>query len=158
MKTTLSAIIILLICSTAHAGISVCEGANGRVNSFELSSNPIQGCFYYEAGQTITLEKDAEIRALHDLPLRYFKVVSGFPVEMTQAEKDTVDAQLQAAQDAIVLARRQQLGTVMANSNTADFNLTGIDLAIDNIQNLADAKAFLKKLVRGMIKLSEGIQ
>lgn len=158
MKKLLIVIAILALPSIANAGISVCEGANGRVNRFELRGNPIAGCFYYDAGQSITIEKDAELRALHDLPLRYLKVVSGFPVEMTQAEKDTVDTQLQAAQEAIILARRQQLGDRIATSSVADFNLTQIDTAIDNIQNLADAKAFLKKLVRGVIKLSEGNQ
>jgi len=86
-------------------------------------------------------------------------VIVGVPfVEMTTSEKAIVDAQLQAAQDAAILTRRQQLGMVMANSNTADFSLTQIDNAIDNINNLNEAKAFLKKLVRGMIKLTEGNQ
>ena len=152
-------IFIIAICNSAYAGISVCEGANGRINRFELRGNPIQGCFYYMAGQTITTQKDAQLRILHDtVPFRHLKMQGGFPTEMTQVEKDAVDAQLQAAWDAIILARRQQLGTRIANSVAGDFALTDIDTAIDNINNLAEAKVFLKKLVRGVIKLNEGNQ
>ena len=66
MKKLIILFAFLLLPKIAYAGISVCEGANGRVNRFELSeSNPVQGCFYYEAAQTITVEKDAEIGRAH---------------------------------------------------------------------------------------------
>src|SRR3990167_8842111 len=104
MKKTFILIALLLMPSVANAGISVCEGANGRINRFELRGNPIQGCFYYMAGQTITTQKDAQLRILHDtVPFRHLKMQGGFPTEMTQVEKDAVDAQLQAAWDAIIL-------------------------------------------------------
>ena len=159
MKKLILLILILAFSTKAYAGISVCEGANGRINRFELRGNPIQGCFYYQAGQDITLEKDAGLRALYGaVPFRHLKVVNGFPIEMSQAEKDAVDAQLQAAQDAIVLARRQQLGDRIVATNVSEFTLTQIDAAIDAAFPDPKQNAFMKKFVRSVIKLNEGNQ
>jgi len=159
MKTILILITLLLIPSVANAGISVCFDVDNAVKEFSLRGNPLSGCTYYDAGQNVTQVKYDTVRnLLQAVDRRYLKKLGNDPVEMSPAEKVAVDDALAASLNAAILARRQQLGTVMANSNTADFSLTQIDTAIDNINNLAEAKAFLKKLVRGMIKLTEGNQ
>ena len=159
MKKTLILITILLIPSVSYAGISVCFDVDSTVREFSLRGNQLLGCTYYNAGQNVTQAKYDTVRnLLQTVERRYLKKLGNDPVEMSPAEKVAVDDALAASLNADILARRQQLGTVMANSNTADFSLTQIDTAIDNIQNLADAKVFLKKLVRGVIKLTEANQ
>ena len=82
---------------------------------------------------------------------KYYKVSNGQVVKMTQVEKDAVDAaQIQAEID-VENARISKL------DNKMDIDLSGItlikvDTAIDNIGSLADAKVFLKKLCRYIIK------
>ena len=147
--------------SSVYASV-VCVDGSGAVIFKDEGGNPTSapGCTYYEVHKNgIDQAKYDSIQAvIKNVPQTHMKIVNGFPVEMSQSEKDAVDAQLQADQNAAILTRRQQLGTRIANSVAGDFALTDIDTAIDNIQNLADAKVFLKKLVRGVIKLTEGNQ
>jgi hypothetical protein len=82
---------------------------------------------------------------------RYYKldanVVNGPRiVEMTQAEKDQLDvAKIVAEQD----AKNARIAIIDDNmSAVPNISLTKVDNAIDNISNLNDAKAFLKKLCR----------
>ena len=161
---------------TAQAEIGVCHDGTGAITILETEAlytffrDGGTNCrFYSSQKDVLSLTNEIMLspdnyKALKDFirnkPRQYlkFNTVTNRIAEMSQSEKDTVDAQLQADQNAAILTRRQQLGTRIANSVAGDFALTDIDTAIDNIQNLADAKVFLKKLVRGVIKLTEGNQ
>lgn len=84
----------------AYAGIVVCESA-GEVTKFDVSSPPQAGCEYYASGQNITDAQDSALRTLQRTqPLRYLKMLNGFPVEKSPAEKvaadDALAAQIQA--------------------------------------------------------------
>lgn len=90
-------------------------------------------------------------RATYESLTMYHIVDSGQVREMNQAEKDTLDAWLEQ--------QRQQRETDRINAldDKMNIDLSGIvlqkaDTAIDNIGSLTDAKAFLKKLVRYIIK------
>lgn len=83
---------------------------------------------------------------------KYLKVVNGAIEEMSQQEKSVVDAaEAQAVADAET-ARLSLLDTKISDSKVADFTMTKVDTAIDNIANLADAKIFLKRLCRYIAK------
>ncbi len=69
-------------------------------------------------------------------------------VDMSQPEIDAiVTAQAQAVSDAET-ARVGAIDDAMAAAKVADKTMAKVDAAIDNIATLADAKVFLKKLVR----------
>lgn len=72
--------------------------------------------------------------------------------EMTQQEKDDYDAwKAQQAAD-IENARIAGLDDLIEDSGLASITLTKVDTVINNIGDLADAKTFLKKLCRFIIK------
>ncbi len=79
-------------------------------------------------------------------------VVSGSHiVNLTQAEKDAlIAAEAQAIADAEA-ARLTGLDNKMSAAKVSDATLAKVDVAIDGIQNLVDAKAFLKKLARYLV-------
>lgn len=104
MKGTMKKLLflILILASTkAYAGISVCDDGNGKVASFHLRGNPVEGCEWYDNGQNISEAQDTAIRTLlKTVPQRYLKMINGFPAEMSPQEKVDVDdawaAQIQA--------------------------------------------------------------
>lgn len=103
MKGTMKKALLALIffySTNAYAGIVVCESA-GEVTKFDVSSPPQSGCEYYTSGQNITDAQDSALRTLQRTqPLRYLKMLNGFPVEKSPAEKvaadDALAAQIQA--------------------------------------------------------------
>ena len=77
-------------------------------------------------------------------------------IDMTQPEIDAIlAAEVQAAVDA-KNALRASLDDKFDGTALGDMTLTKIDAKIDAIANLTQAKAFLKLLVRGIIKLNGG--
>lgn len=84
---------------------------------------------------------------------KYHMVDSGVVRLMTQQEKDIYDAYLAQQADNIETTRINSLDDKISAINVGDFTLTKIDTAIDNISNLDDAKVFLKKLCRAIIKI-----
>ena len=83
---------ILALSSPAFAGISVCDDGNGKVASFSLRGNPIEGCEYYDNGQNISEAQDTALMTLlKTVPQRYLKMINGFPAEMSPQEKVDVD-------------------------------------------------------------------
>ncbi len=82
----------------------------------------------------------------------YWIVDAGTVREMVQAEKDQWDAwKAQQIQDA-ENARIERLDNLIESGQLQGITLTKVDTAIDNIGSLADAKIFLKKLCRYIIK------
>lgn len=80
------------------------------------------------------------------VPFKYLKQSNGEIVEMTALEKSAVDsAEAQEVIDAET-ARLSALDDEMVKSQS--IRVTKAEQAIDNITNLADAKIFLKRLVR----------
>jgi hypothetical protein len=94
-----------------------------------------------------------DISGLVNVPLKYLKVENFNVLEMTVLEKADVDLleQLSAKNttDAEVLA----LDDDISNSQISDFVMAKVDTAINNIANLADAKTFLKRMCRYLVKV-----
>ena len=98
------------------------------------------------------VEKETNIieipRDLFNSLTEYYLVKNGKVVQMTQAEKDAYNVlKTQQAAD----AENQRL-SALDDSLTASLSvrLTKVETMIDNIGSLADAKTFLKRLVRFM--------
>ena len=90
-------------------------------------------------------------RDLFNSLTKYHIVDSGQTREMTQIEKDILDqAELQAQIDT-ENKRITDLDDLL-QTDLSGLILTRIDIAINNITNLNDAKIFLKKLCRYIIK------
>ena len=80
------------------------------------------------------------------------KVDNGVVVEMTQVEKDALLAEEEQARIDAENARIFNLIEKFQDSNLQGIVIDRADTAIDNIGSLADAKVFLKKLCRFIIK------
>lgn len=92
--------LILISASNSYAGISVCEGANGRIYNKSLRGDSINGCFYYDPGYNTTSEQYEAIKTLlQNVDMKYLKMDKGIPAEMTQEEKDQVDQDLETIQN-----------------------------------------------------------
>ena len=106
---------------------------------------------YYSVDPSI-VEKETNIieipRDLFNSLTEYYLVKNGKVVQMTQAEKDAYNV-LKAQQ--VADAENQRL-SALDDSLTASLSvrLTKVETMIDNIGSLADAKTFLKRLVRFM--------
>lgn len=84
-----------------NAGVVACFDEKGVLTKSSLSSEPVPGCEYYDVGNGINQAQDDAIRlVIKNVPQRYIKKLNGFPVEMSPAEKTSVDdawaAQIQA--------------------------------------------------------------
>jgi len=87
MKKLILTALLLLICSTAQAGISVCYDQDGKVVQHTLRGNPIPGCDYYDGGGNY----DTVRNLLKTVQQKYLKKLNNDPVEMSSAEKVAVD-------------------------------------------------------------------
>lgn len=99
---------------------------------------------------------------LPDCDVKYWKVVDGVILEMDEKEKAAVDqaeadalaaklAAEQAAAEAAAIAQAALDAKIAAKLAAITDNLPSwavVETAVDNIANLADAKAYLKKLSR----------
>ena len=82
---------------------------------------------------------------------KYHIVDNGIVRLMTQAEKDALDVEEAQAEIDKENTRIVGLDDLM-NVDLSGMILTKVDIAINNIGSLADAKIFLKKLCRYIIK------
>lgn len=155
-----------LISNTAQAGISVCDDGNGKVASFSLRGNPIQGCEYYDNGQNISEAQDTAIRTLlKTVPQRYLKMINGFPAEMSPQEKVDVDdawaAEIQAktvsdsrsgAKDSVDqlspegVRLRASLLVILDRFNTVTKRIDDIEACIESASTLANVKTCVTAL------------
>ena len=88
---------------------------------------------------------------LPDCDTKYWKTVDGVILEMDEAEKAAVDQAEQAAAETVALAQAAFEANIVAKATAVESNIpswTQVSTAVDNISNLAEAKAFLKKLSR----------
>lgn len=91
-------------------------------------------------------------RDLFNSLTEYHIVDNGVVRLMTQVEQDAYE---QAKAQAIIDQENQRisgLDDLIQNTGLQGITLTRIDVAIDNIGSLQDAKTFLKKLCRYIIK------
>jgi len=134
-------IILLLLCSTASAGDYVCHDfgiINERYWSVDGADLKVRAdCIQITRRQYIELSE-------------YHKVESGSLVLMSQAEIDAKDQAEVDAQTQLVTDRLTALDDDLVVDRSS-LILTKADNAIDQIGSLADAKVFLKKLVRYII-------
>lgn len=150
---------VLLFCfsSAVYAGVAVCPNEGGTaVKDYYLSSGPVVGCLYF-SGETNTEQEISDIKVLlKSVPEKYLKI-TGSTISDIQLMDLGEQAVVDAAEDAVKviekLSRISDLEDRIDGLNSSDFPISKIDTAIDNINNLNDAKVFLKKLVRGIVKL-----
>lgn len=90
-------------------------------------------------------------RAVVEGITKFHKVENGEVVLMTQAEQDALLAEETQAIIDQENARILDLDNLM-QTDLSSITLAKVDTAIDNIGNLNDAKVFLKKLCRYIIK------
>ena len=89
---------MFLLCNLAWADQVICHDVNGKVISYDYSSPPVQGCLNLSPPYTSTQEEYDRVKELFKtVPRQHIIVKSGSPSEMSQADKDTVDAEM--AQD-----------------------------------------------------------
>ena len=86
----------------------------------------------------------------------YWIVDSGSVREMTQQEKDQWDAYKQQQAEQAETDRLNALDGLIESGVLQGIALAKVDNAIDNIGSLNDAKAFLKKLCRFVLKFIAG--
>ena len=169
MKGTMKKLLflILILASTkAYAGISVCYDGNGKVSSFHLRGNQVQGCEWYDNGQNISEAQDTAIRTLlKTVPQRYLKMINGFPAEMSPQEKVDVDdawaAEIQAktvadsrsgAKDSVDqlspegVRLRASLLVVLDRFNTVTKRIDDVEACIENASTLANVKTCVTAL------------
>jgi len=125
----------------SFAGFNICDNA-GTLS--RRGSSPIPGCFYFS-------DKDiAEYNRVNTLwgSVRhdFLEIVGGIVVEKSLADQTAI---LDAEAQAVIDAETARVVAIDTNLNAAQsIRLTNVENRIDNIGNLADAKVFLKKLVR----------
>jgi hypothetical protein len=117
---------------------------NGTIVSKLQSVDPSQ-----IKGEERCLQVDREV--LQSIT-KYHLVDSGAVREMTQVEKDALDLAEQQAQEQVENNRVIGLDNEIENGILQGMTLAKIDTAINNIGSLADAKVFLKKMCRYIIK------
>jgi hypothetical protein len=91
---------------------------------------------------------NADLSGVSGVAQEHWKVESSIVVEMSQLEKDNITSVAAAAAAAAEAASVALFDNTLASSDVSDYTLTKIDQSIDNINSLADAKAWLKKLAR----------
>jgi hypothetical protein len=151
-KLLLIATIFLFISSSAFAEKWVCEKATKTVRTqgdgFKLG---ICGKNNTNINPKCILATDEEYNLSGQFKKIDKSIVSGPRViDMTQAEIDAIVAAQAAASAAQAAARLQAKDDSLVEDRSA-LVLTKADNAIDNIGSLADAKVFLKRLVRYIV-------
>ena len=148
MIKKLSFILFLLITSNACAGISVCFDEQNKIVKHRLRRGRMNcgtNTLIYLQNENPNYVNTSNL--FHSVNKKFLKISSNTVIEMSQAEKDALiasEAQAQADEETAGLATRDD-NLVKDRSN---INLPKAFNAIDNIGSLADAKVFLKKLVR----------
>ena len=135
--------VIFILVPFLFAGDYVCHD-NGTITGVRISVDSAQGCVKVDRATAQSITK-------------YHKVEGEQVVEMSQVEKDALDAaEVKAIEDAKT-AQVVSLENKLDGIKLADLTLSKVDTKIDAITSLAEAKTFLKLLVRGIIKLHGGL-
>ncbi len=140
-RATMFLISLLLIPSIAFAGFNVCDLGDRLVKK---GTSPISGCLYFNDDNMTEYNR---VKVLHgSIRPDFLEIVGGVVVEKSQADKDAI---LAAEAQAAIDAENARITAIDDGLDTASsIRLTKVEQRIDNISNLADAKQFLKKLVR----------
>lgn len=89
-----------------------------------------------------------DVNTYNSLDRSIHKVVNNIVVNKTQAEID-LDTQLRADEQALAETQRQEAkDETLANTDLSNINLPKIEAKIDAINNIAQMRTFLKRLVR----------
>jgi len=141
---------MILFPALSFAGFNICD--NAGVLS-RIGSSPIPGCLYFsdedltEYNRVNTLWESTR----HD----FLEIVGGVVVEKSLAAQTAI---LDAEAQAVIDAENARVEAIDTNLNASQsIRLTNVENRIDNIGNLADAKVFLKKLVRYIARSSSSI-
>ena len=142
---------IMLISTKVYAGAGVCHDGQGKITQIEWDADygaviQYPNCTYYADAEFFVLKSEFQ-----NVPKKHIKWDDG-PVEMSQGEKDAVDAQL--AQDAIdsELAQQTAFDDALTYTISGDANLTRFDSYVDSMSSVSDLRGVLKKMARYIYK------
>jgi len=145
MKTILI-IILLLIPVNVYAGYYVFH-TNGEITGKNI------------CGRVCRLRPDSisvDVQTYNSLDRSIHKVVNDVVVNKTQAEIDT-DRQVRMATQALAEVQAQEAKDEdLANTDLSNINLPKVEAKIDAINNMAQLKVFLKRLVRYISTIQSG--
>ena len=125
---------------------------DGAVMGIQMPNNGEMlrtNCLLISRNKILTLDSntykyDASIVGTNDQKIRL----------LNQTEKDAIILAQQQALDQYEASRVTNLDNIISNIDMSGIQLQKVEQAIDNIGSLADAKIFLKKLVRYISTLS----
>lgn len=150
MKQLLIISYFLIFSTSAYAGISVCSDSSGNVTSHQLRGGAIEGCEYYDVGQSISQEQDDALRTLlKTVPTRYLKMKNGFPVEMVPQEQVLVDDALAAQITA------QEIQRIDSGNVTGQEVLKALPAVIADSGNY---KELTEEVIKEKIKVQAGLK
>lgn len=127
------------------ANIVVFDVTTKQVKQFLKSVNTPD----YSSRPDVVVNPD--VASLSAIPIKYWVEDSGAIREMDTAEKDAIDAAEQAVLDAAEAARVTAFDDSLNLASENDAVLAKVDIKINAISSLADAKVFLKKLARWLL-------
>ncbi len=156
MKTLVLTLALLVsVPMLAHASINVCH--TGETITRTSLRGDIPGCEHINAiGSDITIYDIAKT-LIQTVPRKYLKwdaniIVGSKLVEMSQAEKDVVDAEEAQAQADAETARQEAFDNALADSTEAEATFQRVDDYIDSIDSYAKLRTFLKRQARYIYK------
>jgi hypothetical protein len=155
MKKISLLLYLFILCGSAHAESIIEYDPDNAIVSNRVVKylKSVDSGPYMETPNCVTCPIanhliDPDLSAVTGVQRAHWKVVDSSVVEMNQAEKDYI---VQVASDNAAAAEADSVAlfdSTLASSEVSDYALTKIDQSIDNISDLADAKAWLKKLAR----------
>jgi hypothetical protein len=99
MKQLLTTLAFIFVTGSVHAGVVACHDVNGAILEYSENSPPVQGagCLYFGIPPNTVQEFESLKTLVRTVGRKYVKydaaIVTGIPIrEMTQSEKDTVNA------------------------------------------------------------------
>ena len=96
---------------------------------------------------------NADLSGVSGVPRAHWKYSAGSIVEMSQPEKDNITSVANATAAAADAAAVALVDNTLASAQISDYTLTKIDQSIDNIDSLEEAKTWLKKQARYLVRM-----
>lgn len=147
LKTIIKSFVIcLLISSYVYAGDFACFDADNTVANRVVKKISSQGKAYSSRIDCVRISREQ----FNTITNRH-KVDGKNVVAMTQEENDLLDSVIVDIKEAAETLRISTFDNNISIADIGDAELPKIDQTIDNIPTLAEAKTFLKKLVRYLL-------
>ena len=151
----LFSLVFISISTPVFASINVCH--TGETITRTSLRGDIPGCEHINAIGSDTTKYDWTKVLIQTIPRKYLKwdaniIVGSKLVEMSQAEKDAVDALEAQAQADTETARQEAFDNALADSAPSDATMVRVDAYIDAMNDYAKLRTLLKRMTRYMYK------